>query len=206
MTTSVRPVRAFWSDVRFFIGIALVAASIAAVWLIVTSSRETAPTLQATRTIVVGEVLTSADFRTVDVGLGVLSGDYLTPAELAPGLIANRTIPAGELLPRTATSPADAARTTTVVIDSVAAIPASVEAGSLVELWSASPLADSRGFEVPTVLVPSATVAAVVPVQGMMTRGGTTLELVVERSEIGAVLAAITDGSLLSVVPVGRSS
>lgn len=206
MNTSVRPAHAFWSDVRFFIGIALVAASIAAVWFIVTSARETAPTLQTTRTIVVGEVLTSADFRTVDVGLGVLADDYLTPAELAPGLIATRTIPAGELLPRTATAPADSARTTTVVIDSAAAVPESIEAGSLVELWSAAPQADARGFETPAVLVSAATVAAVIPAQGMMSRGGTTLEIVIDRSEVGAVLAAITDGSVLSVVPVGRTS
>lgn len=206
MNTPARSARPFWGDTRFFIGVALVAASVVAVWLIVTHSRETAPALQSARTIIVGEVLTSADFRTVDVGLGVLTDDYLAPAELGPGIIATRTIPAGELVPRTATAAAASARTTTVVIDSSATVPESVEPGTVVELWVAPPLADTRGFETPRVLVPEATVSAAIQAGGMMSQAGTTLELVIDRTDVAAVLAAITDGSALSVVPVGRVS
>lgn len=206
MNTSPRPVRAFWSDVRFLIGVGLVIASVAAVWLIVTGARETAPVLQSTRTIVVGEVLTSADFRAVDVGLGALGDDYLTPGELGPGLIATRTITAGELVPHSATAPADSARTTTVVIDSAAGVSETITVGTVVELWYAPPRDGTRGFEDPRILVPDVTVAAVIEAGGMVSQGGTTLEVVIDRSDVADVLAAITDGSALSVVPVGTGS
>lgn len=206
MTSSPRRARTLWGDARFFIGIALVAVSVASVWLIVSSARETAPVLQATRTIVVGEVLSSADFRTVDVGLGALGDSYLTPGELGPGLVATRTVDEGELMPQAAAGPASEALTTTVVIDSAAGISESLATGTVVELWYAPPSEEGRGYETPRVLVPAATVAVVVEARGMVAQGGATLELVIDRAEVAEVLAAITDGSALSVVPVGSGS
>lgn len=205
MSSSARPARSFWGDIRFLIGIALVTASIGAVWLIVTTSRTTSPALQSARTILVGEVLTTADLRTVQVGLGVLTDDYLTPEGLASGIIATRTIAAGELVPRAATAPAASARVTTVVVDSAAAVPEAIAAGTVVDLWVAPLIADTRTYDTPRVLVERATVAKVVAAQGMLSSSGTTLELVIERSDVAAVLAAITDGSVLSVVPVAGS-
>ena len=204
MKSSPRSVRPFWGDVRFLIGIALVIASVASVWFIVSSARETSPVLQSARTIVVGEVLTSSDFRAVDVGLGALHADYLSPGELVTGLIATRTIEAGELVPRVATASADATRTTTLVIDSAAGISEAITKGTVVELWAAAPKEEGRGLEAPRILVPDVTVAGVVEAKGMVAHSSTSLEIVVDRRDVAAVLAAITDGSALSVVPVGN--
>jgi len=41
---------------------------------------------------------------------------------------------------------------------------------------------------------------------GMLSTAGTTLELVIDRSDVAAVLTAVTDGSALSVVPRGAGS
>ncbi len=206
MNTSPRAARPFWSDVRFLIGLALVIASVLSVWAIVSSARETSPVLQSTRTIVPGEVLTSSDFRAVDVGLGALGDVYIAPGELEPGLIATRTIDAGELVPHAATAPAEAARTTSIVIDSAAGLSEAIVPGTVVELWYAPPREEGRGFDAPRILVPDATVAAVVEPKGMVSQATNSLEVVIDRADVAAVLAAITDGSALSVVPVGSVS
>lgn len=206
MTFLPRPRRAFWGDIRFLIGIALVALSIAGVWLIVSSAGRTTPVLQANRTIVQGEALVSADFQVVEVGLGQLTEDYLAPQDLEPGLVAARTLTEGELVPTTALSDADASRTTTIVIESSTGIPADVAAGSVVELWQAPLLDDGREHDAPRILVGDVIVSAVIESEGMLSSDATTVEVVIDRSDVADVLAAITGGSMLSVVPVGSSS
>ncbi|MEV7620363.1 SAF domain-containing protein [Microbacterium sp. NPDC089321] len=91
--------RRFYGDLRFVIGVLLVIASIAGVWLLVASSRQTSPVLQATRTVLPGETISSAELRVVDVGLGPVADEYLTPQSLDPGTVAVRTLSAGEIVP-----------------------------------------------------------------------------------------------------------
>jgi len=194
-----------FGDVRFLIGIVLVIASIAGVWLLVTSSRQTAPALQATRTIVPGEAIDSGDFQVVDVGLGGLADAYLAPQDLEPGAIATRTLAAGELVPASAVGDASQARTTTVVVTSTA-LPAGVQAGTPVELWHAPLGEDGRAFEEPRVLVADAVVGSVAEAEGMMSRTSTDVELVIDRGDVADVLAAISGGSAISVIPAGAGS
>lgn len=198
--------RAFWGDLRFLIGIVLVAASIGGVWLVVSSSTATTPVLQANRTIVTGETLVSADFQVVEVNLGAATSGYLAPQDLSPGQVARRTITDGELLPRTAMADADSARKTTIVIDSNTGLPADLAAGAVVEIWHAPPLDDGRtAYEAPRLLVADVVVAAVTKSEGMLASSGATAEVVIDRTDVPAMLAAITGGSALSVVPVGSS-
>ncbi|WP_314732507.1 hypothetical protein [Microbacterium sp. Marseille-Q6965] len=193
--------RAFWSDARFFVGVALIAASVAGVWGVVAASRQTVPVLAASSTIVPGQAVTAADLRVVDVGLGQADGVYLTPDGLGDGLVAERTIGAGELVPAGAVG--RSAAVTTVVVRSAADVPTSVAEGSAVELWVA-PAADD-GFEPPRVLVADATVATVVRDDAVMAAGGTSVELVVSRADVADVLAAVAAGSALSVIPTGSA-
>jgi hypothetical protein len=191
--------RAFWSDARFFVGVALIAASVAGVWGVVAASRHTVPVLAASSTIVPGQAVTAADLRVVDVGLGQADGLYLTPDELGDGLVAARTIGAGELVPIEAVG--SSATVTTVVVRSAVEVPGAVTAGTAVELWEAP--ATDDGFDAPRVLVADATVAAVVRAEAVMATGETSVELVVDRSDVADVLAAVAAGSALSVVPTG---
>lgn len=204
--STARAARRPWTDLRFFIGLALIVVSVAGVWLIVGAAKQTSPALQAVRTIVPGEPLTSADVRVVDVVLGTVGFGYLTPGTLEPGLIATRTIAEGELVPSTAAADADQGRTTSVVVRSTVPVPASIIKGSVVELWAAEPLEDSKGFGEPRVLLSEATVASVDRDDGPLSAKATTLELVVSRAKVGEVLTALTDGSSLSVVPIGARS
>ncbi|WP_295012259.1 hypothetical protein [uncultured Microbacterium sp.] len=204
--STARAARRPWTDLRFLIGLALIALAVAGVWFVVGAARQTAPALQAVHTIVPGRPLTSADVRVVDVALGTVGAGYLTPATLEPGLIAARTITEGELVPTSAVAGADAGRTTVVVVQSTARIPSAVTTGSVVELWSAAPRTDAKGFAEPRVLVPEATVSTIEQDDGPLAAKGSSIELVVPRAQVGDVLAAIAAGAALSVVPTGAHS
>ncbi|MDQ7878816.1 SAF domain-containing protein [Microbacterium sp. QXD-8] len=195
------PRRAFWGDARFFLGVLLVAASVAGVWLVVSAARQTVPVYAAAHTIVPGEAIGTGDLRVVDVALGSLAGTYLTAEDLEGTQVATRTIEAGELVPAAASvgDPA-AARTTSVVVRSAVDVPASVEAGTVVELWSA-PLLEQGAYDEPRILVADATVVSVTRDDSMIGGGAAALELVIPRADVAATLAAMADESALSIVP-----
>lgn len=193
--------RAFCADVRFLLGIVLIVGSIAGVWAVVVAARQTAPALAAARTLVPGETISSDDLQLVDVALGAARERYLPADALAPGAVATRTIERGELVARSAVGSAEATRVTTVVLPSSGDVPAAVSTGTVVEVWAAPQL--ERGtFGTPRVLVSSATVLSVMRGDSVMGGGETSLELVIARADVPAALAALADGSRLSVVPL----
>ncbi|KDA06647.1 hypothetical protein DC31_09815 [Microbacterium sp. CH12i] len=176
MTNPPRARRAFWGDIRFLIGVALVILSIVGVWLIVSSARQTTPVLQADRTIAQGEALVSDDFRVVEVSLGTVVDGYLAPQDLAPGMIAARTLADGELIPVAATADAQSSRTTSIVVESSVGIPASVAVGTAVELWFSPPLADGDGFDAPRILAADVVVASIPEVDGVLAQRSAALD------------------------------
>ncbi|WP_350352636.1 SAF domain-containing protein [Microbacterium sp. A8/3-1] len=202
MAVLSRPRRAFWGDVRFLIGIALVIVSITGVWLIVSASDDAAPVLQANRTITEGEALTSGDFQVVEVGLGALADDYLGPQDLQQGQVASRTLERGEIVPTSATTDAAESRSTTIVIESSTGIPEDVVSGAVVEVWHAPPLEDGRSYDVPRILVAEVIVRDVLEDDTVLADASTRVEIVIDRSDVADVLAAVTGSSSLSVVPV----
>lgn len=206
MTTQPRTRRAFWGDIRFLIGVALVILSIVGVWLIVSSARQTTPVLQADRTIAQGEALISDDFRVVEVSLGSVVDGYLAPQDLEQGMVASRTLADGELLPVTAAADAQSSRTTSIVIESSVGIPESVVVGTAVELWFAPPRAETDEFDAPRILVADVVVASIPESDGVLAERSAMLEIVIDRSDVADVLAAITGGAALSVVPLGHVS
>lgn len=203
---SARPrPRGFWGDARFFLGILLIAASVVGVWFVVSASRQTVPVFAATRTIVPGEAVAGDDLRLVDVSLGQLEGAYLTAEALEGGLVATRTVTEGELVPQSAVGAATAAATTTVVLHSAVEVPASVGAGSVVEVWEA-PLIERGSYDTPRILVADATVVSVTRDDSMIGGGAASLEVVIPRADVAAVLGAMADEAALSVVPTAGAA
>lgn len=192
--------RAFWNDLRFFVGLGLIAASVAGVWLTVTAARQTVPVFAAAHTIVPGDEVTEADLRLVEASLGTAEDAYVTSDALAPGMVAMRTITEGELVPLSALADGARSRMTTVVVQTTSAVPSDVVSGSVVELWAA-PSLEQGAFGVPAILVADATVAAVTESDGLLGARGSALELVVPRSDVAAVLQAVAASAALSVVP-----
>lgn len=202
---SARPrPRAFRGDARFVLGILLIVASIAGVWFVVTAARQTVPVFAATRTIVPGEAVSRSDVRVVDVALGQLEEAYLAPGALDGGLVATRTVEAGELVPQSAVGASAAAATTTVVLRSAVDVPASVAAGTVVEVWQA-PLIERGSYDAPRILVLDATVVSVTRDDSALGGGAAALEVVIPRADVAAVLAAMADESALSVIPTAGS-
>jgi len=194
--------RAFWADARFLLGIVLVITSIAGVWSVVASARQTVPVLAAGRTITVGDTVDADDLRVVDVALASLREAYLAPGELEPGTVAVRTIGDGELIPTGAVSDRADLDVTTVVVSLSNAVPASVAAGSRVEVWHA-PQRDRGVFDEPRVLVADATVRDIRIAEGVMAQATADVELVLDRSDVAATLDAIAGGDGLSIIPLG---
>ncbi|GAA2004344.1 SAF domain-containing protein [Microbacterium ulmi] len=192
--------RAPWGDARFFLGVVLIAASVAGVWFVVAAARQTAPVFAAVRTIAPGEALSDADLTVVDVALGQVGDAYLAPGALDSGLVATRTIAAGELVPASAVGDAEAVRTTSVVVRSAVDVPASVDSGTVVEVWAA-PLLEHGEHDAPRILVADATVVSVTRDDSMIGGGAAALELVIPRTDVAATLAAIAGDAALSVVP-----
>lgn len=206
MASLSRPRRAFWGDFRFLVGIALVTLSIAAVWFIITGSDHATPVLRTNRTIVQGEALSSDDFQVVEVGLGLLSDDYLGPGDLSSGQIAGRTLAKGEIVPSAALTDAAQSSSTTVVIESTTGIPEDVQAGTVVDVWYAPPIDEGRSHDVPRILVADVIVRNILESQGVLADAGTRLEIVIDKADTANVLAAVTGGSTLSVLPIGAGS
>lgn len=192
--------RAFWNDLRFFVGLALIVASVAGVWLTVTAARQTTPVFAAARTIVPGAEVTAADLRVVEAALGTAQDAYLAPDALAPGSIATRTVTEGELVPVNAVEDGARSRMTTVVVQTMTAVPSDVVTGTVVELWAA-PALEQGTFGTPAILVADATVAAVEEADSLLGAHGSALELVVPRSDVAAVLQAVAASAALSIVP-----
>ncbi|WP_144877250.1 flagella basal body P-ring formation protein FlgA [Microbacterium sp. 1.5R] len=203
MESHSRPRRAFWGDVRFLIGLCLVALSIGGVWSVVSATGATTPVLQATRTLVEGEAVGSGDFQVVEVNLSTVGGEYLGPQDLISGSVLARTLVADELVPVSALADADSRRTTTIVIETGTGIPGGVTTGSTVELWRSPLPEDGAAQEPPSILLDRATVASVIVDDGVLASDEAGVELVIDRSEVAAVLAAITAEAALSVVPIG---
>ena len=91
----------------------------------------------------------------------------------------------------------------TVVVPSRGPLPADVAAGTRVDVWTAKE--GEGGFEPPTVLVSGAEIAGVIESEGMVSTGGTSVELLVPREKVAALLGALASGDAIDLVPA-RSS
>ncbi|WP_040163682.1 hypothetical protein [Microbacterium gorillae] len=189
------------TDARFFIGIGLVAVSIAGVWGVVSAARTTVTFAVAGGALVPGQHLARSDVAEVEAALGARADAYLRPDEIPDDAVLTRTVGAGELIPRDAIGDATTQRTTTVVVSSAVALPSSVEVGTTVDVWASVVSSDER--TAPSVLVSDAVVARVGETAAV--RGGTDVELVVPRDAVSDVLAATSGEAVISVVPAAGS-
>jgi hypothetical protein len=195
--------RRFWVDPRFVIGLVLVAASITGVGAIVAGSDRTTAVYTARSTLTVGDELTATDLVETRVQLGAAAELYLVPAaDLKSGLLVTQTILAGELVPRSAVGKSSGSDVTSVVVDVPGRLAASIAAGSVVDIWSARATGPSE-YAPPTILVGQASVVRIIEPTGIIAaENGRSVEILVPKANVGAVLEAIMNGDALAVVPV----
>lgn len=190
-------------DPRLLLGIGLVLASVAGVVGIVTAADRTVEVYAAARALSPGDRITADAVTVRSVHLGAVEEHYLLAGSLPPeGMIATRPVASGELVPSAATDAAEAADGAVVVAAIAGALPGSVEAGAVVDLWSA-PATGTREYGPPAMLVGGATVLQVVEETGMVAGvAAREVELLVPREDLAAVLAALGNGDALSLVPL----
>lgn len=195
--------RRFWFDPRFVIGIVLVVVSVASVVGIVLSADRTVQVYAAGGALYPGDRVTAGDLESRFVRFDGVENLYLSEATLpAEGLVAVRTIAAGELVPIAALGQSVGQRVASVVVSVSTPPPRSIAPTSVVDLWSASEV-DHGVFGAPSVLVPSATVVRVLEFSGFIAGAQSVgVELLVPRERIARVLEAVANGDALSIVPV----
>jgi len=188
-------------DPRLVIGIVLIAGSTAGVYALVSGLDDATEVYAATETLTPGDRVRASDLAVERVRFGSSEARYLEPAVLPEdGMIVTSTIRAGELVPLGAVDDVDRAGLATVVVTSRAALPEGVARGSVVDVWSARQV--ERGdFEPPSVLVPEAEVAAVTGSGGMVDSGSVSVELLVPRERVAALLQALAAEDAIDLVP-----
>ena len=195
----------FWFDPRFAIGLVLVVAATGGVYLIVSASDQTTAVFTARSALAVGDRVEAADLVATQVRLGGTGDLYVTPDRLPDdGLVVTRTIAAGELVPASAVGRSTGTEVTSVVVELTSALAANIGPGSVVDVWSARKT-DQNTFGPPTVLVDQASVVRLVEPTGLVAGGGIrTLEILVPKGAVAAVLESIANRDAIAVVPVNE--
>jgi hypothetical protein len=193
-------------DPRLLIGIVLIAASTAGVWALVSGFDDSAELYAVQGTVTPGTRIDAADLTTQSVRLGTAADRYLAPGDLPDGgLVATRTMEAGELVPTSAVDTVDSTGLATVVVPSRNALPSGLGAGATVDLWAAR-LIDRGSYEPPVVLVAGAVIAGIQEPEGMVASDGASVELLVPREKVAALLEALASGDALDLVPARAGS
>lgn len=188
-------------DPRFVIGVLLVAGSIAGVVGLVAAADETVEVYVASSVVSPGDVLVASDLEVRSVRLDDAIGLYLVPGDIPQGgVIAERSVLAGELLPASAVGRDGGARLASVVLSS-GALAASVVPGAVVDIWAARE-GEGGQFGPPAVLAADAIIVRLVESDSLVGGGEVmAVEVLVSRSKLARVLESIANQDALSIVP-----
>lgn len=188
-------------DPRMLVGIVLVLASVTGVLAVVLLANRTVPVLAAREPIAAGDALDADRLAIVEVHVSDAVDLYLAPDRM-PGteVVVTRPIGAGELVPLSALGEADRSRAS-VVVPISGSTPGGVVPGAAVTLWAAAPSDRPGVYETPQQLVGDAQVVRTIEHDRMIGGGAVELELRVPADRVPTVLAAVTNGSRLHIVP-----
>ncbi|ANJ27641.1 hypothetical protein [Agromyces aureus] len=188
-------------DPRLIIGVVLIVGSTAGVYTLVSGLDDATEVYTATETFTPGALIREADLIVERVRFGSTEVRYLEPDALPDGgLLVTSTIRSGELVPLASVDDVDRAGLATVVVPSRGALPEGVDRGTVVDVWSARQLGRGES-EPPTVLVPEAEVAAIIDSGGMVDGDQRSVELLVPRDRVAALLQALAAEDAIDLVP-----
>lgn len=194
--------RRFWFDPRFAIGLLLIVTSVAGVLGIVGAADSSVVVYAAREPLAPGDRVDADDLVGTSVRLAGAERLYLVPDDLADdGLVVTKAVAEGELVPASAVGSTEGERQTSIVVGVSGELAESVEAGSIVDVWSAR---ESTGgvFEAPVVIVSGATVVRLVDRQGLVVDNDSrSIEVLVPRTDVARVLEAIANDDAIAVVP-----
>jgi len=192
----------FAPDPRLLIGLVLVAASVAGVVTIVSTADSSVQIYAALQPLSPGDRLEASDLVARSVRMDDDGALYL-PVGAFPsgGFVVTRSVNAGELVPVSALGSGSGLRLTALVLDSTSTLPASVQPGSLVEVWAAKEIENGQ-YGPPAVILSGVTVSRLVATESIVGSGSTTgVELLVPKTSLARVLEAVANSYAISIVP-----
>ncbi|MFY9636595.1 MAG: hypothetical protein WAL27_17915 [Cellulosimicrobium cellulans] len=198
-----------WKDPRLLVGVLLVLASVVGVISLVGSADKTTEVYAARDSIAVGEKLTTDSVVRAKVRLGETEEHYVTvEAGLPEDMVAVQRIGKNQLLPKESLATVDALDRKPVALTIDEPLPPQAVAGTRVDVWVAPP--DARnGFSEPKLLLPGAEIAQVTAASTALgSSRNTVLMVLVEDSQMPAILGAQANQAKISVVwnPGGGTS
>ncbi|WP_395639277.1 hypothetical protein [Pseudolysinimonas sp.] len=205
------PRRRFALDVRLVIGLLLVAASVAAVTLLVGAADTRVVVYAAGESLAPGDRVDAGDLVERSVALDGAEELYLGVGDIPDdGIVVAQPVAAGQLVPVSAAGSVDGQRATSLVLQLAGPVSTVVETGSLVDVWSVAlpegGALDDTQAGTPVVLVSQATVVRVLEDETLIAGSGgaaSTVEVLVPRTRVARLLQAIAQGDALAVVPSG---
>lgn len=191
-----------WKDPRLLVGVALVAGCVLLGARLLASADDTVAVWALRRDLATGSEVTTADLQRQDLRFGSreLAARYL-PADLSvpDGMVVTREVAAGELLPRAALSRGDRGELLEVpVAVGSEAVPATLRAGELVDVWVTPEPTDGEVPRADRVLEGVRVVA--LPADGSGLGPSTTRQILVglpsdQQTRLGEALARLSTGT-----------
>ncbi|ACQ79517.1 SAF domain protein [Beutenbergia cavernae DSM 12333] len=200
-TTRVR--RPSWRDPRLGVGLLLVAASVALGTWAVQAADESVAVYAATDDLAPGDRLDADDLTVRQIRWDGEGGTYLLAEDGVPDdVVVTRPVGAGELVPSSATGPADAVDTRPVAMP----VPAGsgIGAGVHVDVWAVPPSStgdDGDEAAVPELVVENVLVASVTEDDTLFaSSSGQVARVLVPADQVGDVLAVTAAGGSTLIV------
>lgn len=195
--------RRFWFDPRFALGLVLVAGSVAGVGVVVAGADRSIAVYAATSPLSVGDRIDAGDLAATRVRFADAGNLYLTPGQLPKeGLLVTRAIARGELVARSAVGTRSGASVTSVVVDVHGTLAGAIAPGAVVDVWAARQ-GDRGEYGPPAVLVGGASVVRLVESQSLIADGrAQSVEVLVPKTKVAAVLESIANDDSIALVPV----
>lgn len=194
-----------WRDLRMWLGVALVVASVLLGARVLASSGDTVEVWRATRDLPAGQVLDEASLAATRVPRATADLGYLAVDGPVTGQVL-RGIGQGELVPAAAVGAStwQAGREVTVPVDP-GHYPAGLVAGDVVDVWVSSADA-ARSVAVPRRILTAAQVSAVQE-EGLGLAGQSGIVLAVPDDAVADVVTAVRGGVIdLVAVPLDSQS
>jgi hypothetical protein len=157
----------------------------------------------ATRLLVEGQQIQAGDVRTDSTGSGADLGPYASKMELVVGKVVTRVIRPGELVPAASIGEVSETLETTMVVDLMTKVATDLSDGAIVDVWAAPAKTGSsvtpRESGDPRIVLARARLAHR-EVAAATATSGARVEIVLPRTAVADVLAAIAAGDAMTVV------